>query len=45
VWTIEEIRRLIEAWPQIALAKQSFPGAEVTSARMKVLPGEPGEED
>jgi hypothetical protein len=35
VWTLEEVKRLIEAWPQIALAKQTFPGTEVTSARIK----------
>lgn len=35
VWTLEEVRHLIEAWPEIALAKHSFAGAEVVSARVK----------
>jgi hypothetical protein len=38
VWTLEEVKRLIEAWPEIALAKQTFPGAEVVSARMRASP-------
>jgi hypothetical protein len=36
VWTLEEVKHLIEAWPEIALAKQSFAGAEVVSARVKL---------
>lgn len=37
VWTTEEIARLIEAFPQIALAKSTFPGALVESVRSKQL--------
>jgi hypothetical protein len=43
VWTTDEIRRLIEAFPQIALAKQTFPGALVENVRTKGL-AEPIEE-
>jgi hypothetical protein len=39
VWTPEEIARLIEKFPEIALAKQTFPGATVVSARSKQPPG------
>lgn len=37
VWTTDEIKRLIESFPQIALAKQSFPGALVENVRTKGL--------
>ena len=35
VWTTEEIARLIENFPEIALAKSTFPGALVESVRAK----------
>ena len=35
VWTPEEIARLIDKFPEIALAKKTFPGATVVSARSK----------
>jgi hypothetical protein len=35
VWTVDEIVHLIEAFPTIALAKSTFPGARVESARSK----------
>lgn len=38
VWTMEEIARVIYKFPEIALAKQTFPGASVISARHKNLP-------
>src|SRR5678816_873764 len=38
VWTVEEIARLIEKFPEIALAKETFPGALVESARSKKVP-------
>lgn len=41
VWTGEEIARLIEKFPEIALAKSTFPGALVESARSK----QPAEDD
>lgn len=37
VWTTDEIKRLIESFPQIALAKQTFPGALVENVRTKGL--------
>ncbi len=44
VWTTQEITRLIESFPEIALAKSTFPGAVVESARSKRV-SEPLEED
>lgn len=38
VWTIEEVARIIEKFPEIALAKQTFPGATVTNMRSKRIP-------
>jgi len=35
VWTVEEVARLIEKFPEIALAKETFPGALIKSARSK----------
>lgn len=35
VWTMEEIARVIEAFPEIAKAKEVFPGALVTEVRTK----------
>lgn len=37
VWTVEEIARIIEKFPEIAIAKQVFPGATVTNVRSKRL--------
>jgi hypothetical protein len=33
VWSVEEIARLIEAFPEVAKAKEIFPGAEVLTGR------------
>lgn len=38
VWTIEEIARIIEKFPEIALAKQTFPGATVVNVKHRPLP-------
>jgi hypothetical protein len=38
VWTAEEVALVIAKFPEIALAKQTFPGATVKSARMKPRP-------
>lgn len=38
VWTMEEIARIIENFPEIALAKQTFPGATVTNIRPRRIP-------
>lgn len=35
VWTVTEIARVIEKFPDIALAKQTFPGATVKAVRFK----------
>lgn len=35
VWTIDEIARIIERFPEIALAKQTFPGAVLKNIRPK----------
>lgn len=43
VWTVDEIARIIEKFPEIALAKQTFPGVTVTNVRSKRIP-EPIEE-
>jgi len=40
VWTVEEIARLIEKFPEIVLAKETFPGVLVQSVRAK-QPAEP----
>jgi hypothetical protein len=37
VWTPEEMARLIVSFPEIALAKQTFPGTTVISARSKQI--------
>lgn len=44
VWTTEEIARLIESFPEIALAKSTFPGARIESVRAKRI-SEPVEEE
>jgi hypothetical protein len=38
VWTIEEVARLIEAFPEASKAKEVFPGAIVTGGRAKLPP-------
>jgi hypothetical protein len=54
VWTTEEIARVIEKFPEIALAKQTLPGALVERIRVKcpseplpddLFPDEPAQED
>lgn len=35
VWTVEEVARIIHKFPEIALAKQTFPGAMIKSARVR----------
>lgn len=35
VWTVEEIARLIEKFPEIVLAKKTFPGVTVTNVKSK----------
>jgi hypothetical protein len=45
LWTLEEIARLIVAFPTVVKAKELWPGAEVVSARSRVpelpLDGDP----
>lgn len=36
VWTVNEIARVIDKFPEIALAKETFPGALVASVRTKL---------
>lgn len=38
VWSVEEIARIIESFPEIALAKRTFPGVTVTNIRAKRIP-------
>lgn len=46
VWSTQEVMQLIEKFPEIALAKTTFPGATVVSARSKrVLDTPVGDED
>lgn len=33
VWTLEEVARIIERWPELVLAKQLFPEAQVIQVR------------
>lgn len=35
VWTLDEVARIIERFPDIALAKQTFPGATIVNIRSK----------
>jgi len=37
VYTLEEIGHIISAFPEIAKAKEMFPGAEVTKTKMQVI--------
>jgi hypothetical protein len=43
VWTMAEVARIIEKFPDIALAKTVFPGATVTNVRTKRLQEPVGE--
>lgn len=38
VWTVEEIARCIEAFPEVVKAKEVFPGATVVATRMPLDP-------
>lgn len=44
IWTTDEIKRLIENFPEIALAKSTFPGALIKSAKAKRI-SEQGEDE
>lgn len=39
VWSVEELARIIEAYPAISKAKQSFPGVTVEAVRTKAPKG------
>lgn len=45
VWTPDEIIRLIDKYPDIVLAKQTFPGAYVQAVRAKSIPNELAESE
>jgi hypothetical protein len=36
VWTLDEIGRILDAFPALSKAKHTFPGAEVTKAQRRV---------
>ncbi len=35
VWTLEELARVVDAWPEIGRTKQTFPGAKIVRVRSK----------
>jgi len=43
IWTLDEVARLIAAFPEIAQAKQIFPGARVQAARRSDLDWKTGD--
>lgn len=40
IWTLDEIARLIDRWPEVGAAKTAFPGALVTDVRHRTPAGD-----